>query len=79
MSNNTLIYWWLSWISQFNIYSRLPCKLCKFKPKLLAADGTKIGINVSLPNILPIETPTDQTVIDPCHRRNERALISYTQ
>ena len=79
MSNNTFIYWWFSWISKFNIDFRIPCKLCKFKPNMLAADGTKIGINVSNSNILPIETPTDQTAIDPCHRRNERAFISYTQ
>ena len=46
---------------------------------MLAADGTKIGINVSHSTVVPTETPTVQTPIDPCHRRNERAFISYSQ
>lgn len=79
MSNNTFICWWFSWISKFNIDFRIPCKICKFNPKMLAADGTKIGINVSHSSVVPIETPTVQTAIDPCHRRNERAFISYSQ
>ena len=30
-------------------------------------------------SVLPIETPTVQTAIDPCHRRNERTFTSYSQ
>ena len=79
MSNNTFIAWWFSWISKFNIDFRIPCRLCKFNPKMLAADGTKIGINVSHSTVVPVETSTVEIPIDPCHRRNERAFISYSQ
>ena len=57
----------------------MPCKICKYNPKMLAADGTKIGINVKHSSVLPIEPPTVHTAIDSCHRRNERAFISYSQ
>ena len=79
MSNNTFIAWWFSWISKFNIDFRKQCRLCKFSPKFLAADGTKIGINVNHSSVLPIETPTSDTLTEPCHRRNNRAFISYSQ
>ena len=79
MSSNTFIAWWFSWISKFNIDFRQPCKLCKYNPRYLAADGTKIGINVSHSTVTPIEEPTVDTLIDPCHRRNNRAFISYSQ
>lgn len=79
MSNNTFIAWWFSWISKFKIDFRKPCRLCKFTPKFLAADGTKIGINVSHSTVIPVETPTTETLIDPCHRRNNRAFIRYSQ
>ena len=79
MSSNTFIAWWFSWISKFNIDFRQPCKLCKFSPRYLAADGTKIGINVSHSTVTPIETPSVATLIDPCNRRNNRAFISYSQ
>lgn len=79
MSNNTFIAWWFSWISKFKIDFRKPCSICKYDPKYLAADGTKIGINVSHSVVQPIETSTVETLIDPCHRRNKRAFISYSQ
>lgn len=79
MSNNTFIKWWFSWISKFNINFRQPCKLCKFNPKFLAADGTKIGINVNISTVTPVETPTSDTSVNHCHRRNDRAFISYSQ
>ena len=78
MSGNTFIAWWFSWISKFKIDFRSPCIICKDKPKMLAADGTKIGINVNHSTVVPIEKPTTETSIDPCHRRNERAFIRYS-
>ena len=78
MSGNTFIAWWFSMISKFKIDFRSPCTICKDKPKMLAADGTKIGINVNHSTVIPIEKPTTETSIDPCHRRNERAFIRYS-
>ena len=79
MSNKTFIAWWFSWITKFKIDFRKPCKFCMYQPKYLAADGTKIGIYTKSATVLPIETPTVDTPIDPCHRRNNRAFINYSQ
>ncbi|KAL3872253.1 hypothetical protein ACJMK2_040188 [Sinanodonta woodiana] len=46
---------------------------------MLAADGTKIGINIRHSTVVAIETPTNDFTVDPCHRRNERAFISFAQ
>ena len=80
MSNKTFIAWWFSWITKFNIDFRKPCRFCMYQPKYLAADGTKIGVyKKRAKELTPIETPTVDTPIDPCHRRNNRAFISYSQ
>ncbi|KAL3885944.1 hypothetical protein ACJMK2_025975 [Sinanodonta woodiana] len=79
MSNNTFIAWFFSWISKFNLEYRQTCSICKFTPKMLAADGTKIGINIRHSTVVAIETPTNDFTVDPCHRRNERAFISFAQ
>ena len=77
MSVNTFLDWWFSWASKFKIDFRQPCYLCKERPRMLACDGTKLGIRLRHSNVKPIETPSDPTLIDPSHRRNERSFISY--
>ncbi|KAL3874431.1 hypothetical protein ACJMK2_037443, partial [Sinanodonta woodiana] len=67
MSNNTFIAWFFSWISKFNLEYRQTCSICKFTPKMLAADGTKIGINIRHSTVVAIETPTNDFTVDPCH------------
>ena len=78
MSNNTFISWFFSWITKFKLDFRQQCSICKFQPKMLAADGTKIGINIRHSTVVPIETPTTGLIINSCHRRNDRAFISFT-
>ncbi|CAC5384602.1 unnamed protein product [Mytilus coruscus] len=54
------------------------CYICKSNPKFLACDGTKIGISFRQSNVKPIETPEPTAeLIDPCHRRNDRAFLRF--
>lgn len=77
MSPQTFISWWFSWSSKFKIDFRKPCSICKYNPKFLACDGTKIGISFKNADINPIETATAAELIDPSHRRNDRSFINY--
>ncbi|XP_041347204.1 uncharacterized protein LOC121367125 isoform X1 [Gigantopelta aegis] len=79
MSPQTFIAWWLSWASNFKVDFRVVCDICKYEPKYLACDGTKIGINFRHASVTPIEIPSTDVKVDPCHRRNERAFIHYKQ
>ncbi|CAC5406280.1 unnamed protein product [Mytilus coruscus] len=78
MSVQTFISWWFSWSSKFKIDFRKQCYICKSNPKFLACDGTKIGISFRQSNVKPIETPEPTAeLIDPCHRRNDRAFLRF--
>ena len=77
MSPQTFIAWWFSWSSKFKIDFRKPCTICKYNPKFLACDGTKIGISFRNANIDPIEKATSTELIDPCHRRNDREFLYF--
>ena len=77
MSPQTFIAWWFSWSSKFKIDFRQPCSICKYNPKFLACDGTKIGISFKNANISPIEKATTEELIDPCHRRNDRSFLFF--
>ena len=77
MSVNTFLDWWFSWAGNFKIDFRTSCSLCKDAPRMLACDGTKLGIRLRHSSVSPIEKPTSQELIDPCHRRNERAFFAY--
>ena len=47
MSGNTFISWVFSWIAAFKIDFRKEVEpWCEYKPKILACDGTHIGVSV---------------------------------
>ncbi|XP_076089236.1 uncharacterized protein LOC143059604 isoform X1 [Mytilus galloprovincialis] len=78
MSVQTFISWWFSWSSKFKIDFRKQCYICKSNPIFLDCDGTKIGISFRQSNVKPIETPEPTAeLIDPCHRRNDRAFLRF--
>lgn len=77
MSPQTFIAWWFSWSSKFKTDFRKPCSICKYNPKFLACDGTKIGISFKNADTDPIEKPTSTEKIDPCHRRNDRCFLNF--
>lgn len=77
MSHTTFIAWWLSWASSHKIDFRLPCPVCKHNPKMLACDGTQVGICLKKANFPPIEKVTDSTPIPTPHKRMDRCFLPY--
>ena len=77
MSLNTFIKWWFSWAAAMNIDFIQPCFSCGNDVKVLAADGTKIGITLKQANVVPIETQEDHMIALPTNnRRFNRTLIN---
>ena len=77
MSPSTMISWYFAWTSAFKIDFRKEVDpWCKHNPKVLACDGTHIG--VSLRNMRlekPITSFDTSDVKKPKHKRYDRVLI----
>lgn len=43
MESLLFVNWWFSWAASTEIDFRVPCEICRFEPKRLCCDGTKIG------------------------------------
>ncbi len=79
MSAHVFIKWWFSWAANHKIDFREPCSVCKYHPKILACDGTKLGVVHNKHNLSPIEKPDNlQDMFPTQHRRNDRCFLSYT-
>ena len=82
MSPNTFISWYFAWLSAQKIdFRKHVDPWCKYNPKILACDGTHIG--VSLKNLRledPVTKPDVEDIKRPRHKRNDRVIISdHTQ
>jgi hypothetical protein len=76
MDCKTFINWFFSWASHQVVEFRQPCTWCGWSPKLLAGDGTHVGIRVPNVSIDPIDQPgQNETIIAP-HRINDRCFLS---
>ena len=76
MSVNTFISWFFGWASRMDIDFRVPCSYCGDSPKLLACDGTKLGIGFRNYFVSPIETPSEAVGPDfQRKRRHDRCFI----
>ena len=77
LSPNTFISWFFGWLSAFKIDFRKEVDpWCKYKPKILACDGTHIGVslrNLKLTN--PVTQHDTQEIKTPKHKRNDRVII----
>ena len=78
LSAKTFIKWFFGWLAAFKIDFRKHGvdPWCKHSPKILACDGTHIG--VSLRNLQlekPVEIPDVDTVLKPIHKRYDRVLL----
>ena len=77
MSTNTFIKWWFSWASAMEIDFIQPCFSCGDNIKMLAADGTKIGITLKQASVEPIEERRNNNVVLPTSNlRYDRTFIS---
>lgn len=78
MSTPTFVSWFFGWLAAFKIDFRKEVDpWCSHNPKILACDGTHIG--VSLRNMRlekPVTRPDVDTVLKPMHKRYDRVLIT---
>ena len=66
------------WASHLLIEFREVCHWCRESPKVLAGDGTKIGISMQKISIVPIESTSKEEVIQtPPHRKFDRCFLAY--
>ncbi len=79
MSRNTFTDWIFSWMANFKIDFRNPCKSCKYNPKILACDGTKLGMFFKNVSLSPFESPTCDEEVTPVHKRSSRQFYSYSE
>ncbi|CAC5425017.1 unnamed protein product [Mytilus coruscus] len=76
MDSSVFIKWWFSWASNMKIDFRKPCPICKFRPKQLACDGTKVGIGFRHASFDEISKPDNPDIILPTlHRRMARCFL----
>ena len=76
MDPKTFLKWWFSWAASMKKDFRKPCQSCKFNPKQLACDGTKVGIGLRIVNFEEISKPDTGNIIPTLHRRLDRCFIS---
>jgi hypothetical protein len=71
VSINTFVKVLFSWLVSFKIDFRKEIDpKCGYDPKLLACDGTHIGVSVKHLRLdHPVTAPDDPTVKDPLHKR----------
>ena len=78
MSGNTFIGWFFAWITAFKIDFRKEVDpWCEYKPKILACDGTHIGVSVRNMNLdMPVTMPDmKDAVLKPMHKRGDRLIL----
>lgn len=80
MSPNTFIQVFFGWMAAHKIDFRKDPWIdpwCKYQPKLLACDGTHIGVSVRQAKITPIEKQElPHQIYDAVHQRNDRVLLA---
>ena len=77
MDPSVFIKWWFSWASFMKLEFRQTCPVCKFNPKQLACDGTKVGVGFRNIKFQEISQPDDEVNIKPTiHRRMTRCFLA---
>ena len=79
MSVPVFIDWFFAWVSRMEIDFRQPCYWCGGTSKLLACDGTKLGIGFKNAFVKPIESKEKDGVVKTQFRRLDRCFIFNTQ
>ena len=79
LSRSTFLSWWFAWLAAHDIYYRKDVdKWCGQKRRLLACDGTHVGVPLSRLHVTPIENPVDNSsVTHTCHKRYDRVFLYY--
>ena len=64
MDLNTFISWFFAWVSRMRIEIHMPYEGCNDPSKVLACDGTNIGILFRNTYATPIETPVKHVPVN---------------
>ena len=78
MSPNTFIKCFFGWIASFKIdFHQEIDPRCHYNPKMLACDGTHIGVSVRNMCLNPAVTTNDDknTILKSIHKRNDRLIL----
>ena len=76
MDQSVFVKWWFSWASNMKIDFRIPCDVCKFEPKRLCCDGTKVGVGFRNANFEEINKFSNgNTINETLHRRMDRCFL----
>ena len=78
MSTPTFVAWFFGWLAAFKIDFRKDQvdPWCKYNPKILACDGTHIGVSIKNMQLeKPVTRPDVDTVLKPRHKRYNRVLL----
>lgn len=79
MSRQTFTDWVFSWLANFKIdFRKHTCDVCKSNPKILACDGTKMGMFFNNANFPNFDDPTCKVEITPHHKQTMRQFFAYT-
>ena len=76
MSVRVFIDWWFGWASHMKLDFRKSCDGCGDNPKMLACDGTMVGVGFRNAFVEPIETVHDPNVIATKLKRLDRCFIT---
>ena len=77
LTGNTFIGYFFGWLSAFKIDFRKEIDpICKHDPKVLACDGTHIGVSVKHMELdHPVTEPELKEVVKPIHKCGNRVLV----
>ena len=81
MSRSTFVSWFFSWAGGMKIdFRSWVDPWCGHSPKILACDGTHIGMSLRLMDISPIDTAADDSAVrETSLRRYDRVFMAYGQ
>ena len=72
----TFLNWFYSWAAAFGIdFRKHADPFCKADPKVVAGDGTHIGITLRRVNVTPISDPETEDVVPIGNRRFDRVFL----
>ena len=79
LSNKSFINVLLSWIAALKIDFRQEVDpWCKHHPKVLACDGTKVGVSYKMQKLdPPITEPNVEEIADTLHKKYDRCFLTY--
>jgi hypothetical protein len=72
----TFIKWFFSWAAAFKLDFRQDVDpFCKHSSKVLACDGTHVGVSLRKLSITPVEQPETDEEVPTLHRRYDRVFL----